>query len=460
MRARCLAPSAPPLLWLGFAAAAAVVVAAGDGDGVEAPPCFCTKRPGESTDPQLCVGQATHSACGSSRTCMWTCPVDPTLTTQVNSGSKKWAFKTQGSLYDNSPALSPDGQVLYVGSGDGSLYAINTADGSRKWAFLTGSEVSKSPAVSSDGSVVYVQSGGYIEAVSGHWKKPLIWAINTADASQKWVTDVVSFNSATACQIELSGDGTVLYVGGFGERQGSSSSLFAINTADGSKKWTFPMADSQSSACGSAVSPAGDMVYVGSLFSSEIFYPNFYAVNTTDGSKKWAIRTGIGVQSTPVLSSNGAVVYVGNRDEHPDRTQYKRFGTLSAINTADGSVKWAFDTGSWITSSSPKLSPDGAVVFVGSGDKSLYAVNTTDGSKKWAFPTGSGTQSSPALSSDGAMVYVSVWTGKLYAINTEDGSAKWTFDMGDRTISSPAVSADGAVVFVGSGDKSLYAVNT
>ena len=80
------------------------------------------------------------------------------------------------------------------------------------------------------------------------------------------------------------------------------------------------------------------------------------------------------------------------------------------------SKKCAFLTG-WFVRSSPTVSPDGAVVYVGSGDKSLYAVNTADGSKKWAFRTGWYVTSSPTVSSDGAVVYVGSYDKNLYAVN-------------------------------------------
>jgi len=80
-------------------------------------------------------------------------------------------------------------------------------------------------------------------------------------------------------------------------------------------------------------------------------------------------------------------------------------------------AKWAFATSGGV-SSSPTLSADGSVVYVGSNDKSLYAVNTADGSKKWAFATGSVVRSSPTLSADGRVVYVGSDDNSLYAVNT------------------------------------------
>ena len=67
-----------------------------------------------------------------------------------------------------SPTLSADGAVMYVGSYNDKLYAINTADGSVAWSFTAGDVVLSKPTLSADESVVFVGS---------HDKK--LYAINT-----------------------------------------------------------------------------------------------------------------------------------------------------------------------------------------------------------------------------------------------------------------------------------------
>ena len=96
-----------------------------------------------------------------------------------------------------APTLSSDGSVVYVGSNDYSLYAINTNDGSKRWAFQTGGAVSSSPTLSSDGSAVYVGS-----------EDDSLWAINTHDGSKRWAfqTGNTVWSSPT-----LSSDGSVVY---------------------------------------------------------------------------------------------------------------------------------------------------------------------------------------------------------------------------------------------------------
>src|SRR5678816_3121642 len=48
--------------------------------------------------------------------------------------SLAWKFKTAGRVI-SSPAVS--GDAVYVGSTDGSLYAVNRADGTQRWKFDT-----------------------------------------------------------------------------------------------------------------------------------------------------------------------------------------------------------------------------------------------------------------------------------------------------------------------------------
>ena len=56
----------------------------------------------------------------------------------------------------SSPAVV-DG-VVYVGSDDGNVYALNASSGAKLWNYTTGGDVYSSPAVV--GGVVYVGSDG------------------------------------------------------------------------------------------------------------------------------------------------------------------------------------------------------------------------------------------------------------------------------------------------------------
>src|SRR6185312_16375226 len=65
----------------------------------------------------------------------------------------KWKFHTDGSVF-SSPAVVNG--VVYIGSGDGNLYAVDQGTGALKWKFPTGSRVTSAPAV--DGGVAFFTS--------------------------------------------------------------------------------------------------------------------------------------------------------------------------------------------------------------------------------------------------------------------------------------------------------------
>lgn len=87
----------------------------------------------------------------------------PPGSTSGGSSGREWRFNTDGAVF-SSPAVVDD--TVYVGSNDGNLYAIATADGTERWRTETDDAVYSSPVVA-DG-VVYVGSyDGTVYAVEG-----------------------------------------------------------------------------------------------------------------------------------------------------------------------------------------------------------------------------------------------------------------------------------------------------
>ena len=72
---------------------------------------------------------------------------------------------------ESSPAVVNG--VVYVGSGDGNVYALNAASGVQLWNYTTGGEVDSSPAVVN--GVVYVGSG------DGN-----VYALNATNGAKLW----------------------------------------------------------------------------------------------------------------------------------------------------------------------------------------------------------------------------------------------------------------------------------
>ena len=107
-------------------------------------------------------------------------------------GVKLWDFKTEGGL--SSPAVV-DG-VVYIGSADKKVYAINAANGVKLWEFKTGNSVQSSPAV--EKGVLYIGSNdGKVYALNARTGTQL-WFFTTgayAHTSPAVVNDVVYVGS-------------------------------------------------------------------------------------------------------------------------------------------------------------------------------------------------------------------------------------------------------------------------
>lgn len=271
-----------------------------------------------------------------------------------------WNYTTLGEVR-SSPAVS--GGVVYVGSTDQNLYALNASTGEQLWIYTTGGEVRSSPAVS--GGVVYI--GSYDSSVH---------AVNASTGERIWRyrTNWEVFSSPAV-------SGGVVYVGS------RDNYVYALNASTGNLIWKYPTLGNVRSS--PAVS--GGVVYVGAKDGY------LYALNATDGSLVWRYRAFEEINASPAVSEG--VVYVGSWDTN-----------LYAVDAVTGEQIWNYTTGDLILSS-PAVS--GSVVYVGSWTTNLYAVDAYTGALLWNYSTGHDIFSSPAVS-DGA-VYVGSHDHNVYA---------------------------------------------
>ena len=209
----------------------------------------------------------------------------------------------------------------------------------------------------------------------------------------------------------------------------------------------------------------GGVVYVGSNDGK------LYAVRAADGGKVWAFATKGAVRSSPAVA--GGAVFFSSVD-----------GNVYAVDAATGHERWHYSTGGERRFTAPgihgiapghEMMPDpydvflsspavsGGIVFVGSGDHSVYALDAATGALRWKYATGNVVHASPAVA-DGT-VYIGSWDRYMYALDAKSGALRWKFETGDdRTIynqvgiQSSALIADGKVYF-GCRDSHFYAVD-
>jgi len=89
-----------------------------------------------------------------------------------------WNYTTGSYLY-SSPAIING--VVYVGSFDGNIYALNATNGTKIWNYTMGGQVLSSPAVI-DGKVYVGSSDGNVYALNADTGDKL-WNFTTARSS-------------------------------------------------------------------------------------------------------------------------------------------------------------------------------------------------------------------------------------------------------------------------------------
>jgi len=323
----------------------------------------------------------------------------------------KWRFQT-GATVTSSAVVEG---VVYVGSGDGNLYALNATSGTKLWNFTTGDSVASSPAVVN--GVVYVGSG------DGN-----LYAIYANNGQLKWNFWIGSEGAVVwSSPAVVNG---VVYIGCV------DGNVYAFSANDGTKLWSFTTAGYGPTGVYSSPAVVDGVVYVGSGDH------NVYALNATSGTKLWNFTTGAGVGSSPAVVDG--LVYVGSDD-----------GNLYALNATTGAKVWSYAGGGQV--SSPAVA-NGVVYIAG---VNVYALNATTGAELWTIWTGTtvgwGPWSSPAVAN--GVVYVGSGDGNgdgnLYAIYANNGTKLWSFTTGATVTSSAVVEG---VVYVGSRDGNLYAL--
>jgi len=355
--------------------------------------------------------------------------------TRGRQASAKWSFATKGEVW-GSPAVSQG--VLYIGSDDGFLYALDAKTGAEKWRFQAGKGIRSRPAVSSD-AVCFLSDDGYLYAIERSSGK-LKWKFDTHTAlvphtdlgenDSRW--DYLQSSPAIATGLVFVGSG--------------NSNFYAVDLVSGQEKWHYTTGDSVRS------SPlvVKNTVYFGSWDNS------VYAVDAATGAEKWKFDTKGIVQASPTLA--GPVLVIGSR-----------YPYVFALDAFTGREKWRFNYfGSWVESSA---AIDAATAYVGSSDfLHLFAIDLKSGQRKWGFKTSGYSWSSPAV--DGSKVYVGCARsaqrhpndgGDLYAVDAKTGREVWRFQTVRQpdhflngVVSSPVV-ADGLVYF-GALDGKVYAV--
>ena len=334
----------------------------------------------------------------------------------ASTGELLWSFATGGAVR-SSPTVSAG--VVYAGSDDTHLYALDAGTGELRWRFDTGDPVTSRPTVS--GGIVYFSARD-----QGAHK---LHAVNAASGETIWVAPIpIAFAPETAPTVA----GSRVFVAS------ADGDLYALHASTGEVAWTFdpPMP------------PASQPVVAG----GRVFLTtagNVYAVDEEVGRMIWSDyfwSTDFERQPLPPLVVED-VVYVSNGQYLFGRDAAT--GQTVRVLRADGSIDAppAFDRG---------------LVYISSDGGQFYArgplrTGVVSDQLIWGFDIGPRTLRHPVIAN--GILYAQSNDGRLEAFNAANGFLIWSLDLGELTDRRSFTVVENSV-YVGAADGSVYALKT
>jgi outer membrane protein assembly factor BamB len=334
-------------------------------------------------------------------------------------GGVRWRVQTGGAVR-SSPAVTAN--RVFVGSGDGDLYAIDRATGRVVWRFPAGDAVDASPAVAG-GLVIAASLLGHIFAVDEVTGR-LRWSFRTGPLLPPNTFPAGGWDLWASSPVVA---GSAVVIGGPDGR------VYCLDLESGQERWRAQTGGKV------RATPAvhNGTVVVGSWDG------RVYALDLATGAERWVHHTmgdtldsrKFGFDRRAIQSSaaiaNG-MVFVGSRD-----------GAIYGLDAATGERRWRVSHhGSWVIGS-PALHQ--GKVFVGSSDGHfVQALEPATGRELWHLPTRANVLASPLVIGNSVVIATArtdASTGDLIALDPADGSVRWRLRLDDASNSTPAAAA-------------------
>jgi eukaryotic-like serine/threonine-protein kinase len=252
--------------------------------------------------------------------------------------SVRWTFDGAGDVW-MAGAVIENGRV-FAPSGDGTLYALNAADGSQIWTFKTERPLWASPVT--DGKTVFFGSFDHY-----------VYALDAESGVLRWK---VELDAALVAPGALSMDGETLYIGTLGK------SLYALNTANGNQRWKQPL----KGWVWSAPVVTEDAIYLGTVEGTAGVA---YSINPATGQPIWTVALTTSTLAAPLVTDELAIFVTEG-------------GEIRAFDL-QGNPKWQASLEAKLYTS-PILVGDLLLIAPMEGEIMLAAYNL-QGSPRWTF---------------------------------------------------------------------------
>jgi len=311
-----------------------------------------------------------------------------------------WSFKCEDEIRGTSAIFQG---MLYVGSYDNNLYALNAADGKFQWKYPSDGGIVSRPALF-EGNIYVGSEDKRLHVISARSGK-VVWT---------YYTDGPIRSSPRIAEGHV-------FIGS------DDRYIHAVNLNTGRMVWRFEAAD----PVRSTPFVMNELVYVGCETG------DYYAVDFR-GELKWRFRAKRAITSSTVGTAQS--LYFSSVD-----------GTLYSLDPRNGWVIWRFRLGK-ASISTPCFVDD--LVFVGAADGFIYAVETKSSKEVWRFRTEHQVNGSPVIYKDS--LYCGSVDGNLYCLEYRTGRLRWKFGTEGPITGTPLIYDD--IVYIGSTDHQIYAL--
>jgi outer membrane protein assembly factor BamB len=324
---------------------------------------------------------------------------------QVGEGGAQvlWTFTADDEIR-SSPLVQRG--VVFFGSYDTNLYALNAKSGDFLWKAPTKAGICSSPVLAAD-MVVVGSEDNYV------------YAFDARRGTQEW-----SYRTGMAVRSSPKYYKDMVFIGS------DDQHIYCLHADTGQIVWKYRTWN----FVRSSAAFAQGLAIVGSSDG------NLYALDTMSGTLKWKLHTLGAIVSTPLVVGN--TVIVGSMDNY-----------IYAADIETGFTSWRFECQHTVSSSATVL---GGRVMIGSADGHMYAMDAPTGRQIWSFDTGSQITSSPRISLATDSVYFGAANNYVYCLDASSGEIKWRYRTRGPVVSSPAI--EDGIVYVGSLDRKLYAI--
>jgi len=309
-----------------------------------------------------------------------------------------WSTDLKAPLWAD---LTESGGVLYAGTEDGRLFALNARSGSVLWTFETKGAL-RAPAVVHDGLLYAVSDDGFLYALSLEGKE-----LFRTQVTEKPVTRLSLANPESRYDYRGSGvtpDGGRLFLGTH------DGHVLALDARTGKPFWDFKAGDG---VIGTPSVSAG-RVFFGSYDGS------VYALDEATGALLWKHETGAPVVSTPVVADHK--VLIGSRSYD-----------LLALDEGTGKTVWTrYIWFSWVEST---VAVRDGIAYVGSSDAAkVYAMDLATGAPRYDVDVQGSAWGRPYLTDHrvyigvtGYLKYMIPHRGGAVALDRRTGRVAWHF---------------------------------